>query len=133
MRTSEAISERGWTQEELSRIGEATELRLQSFRADGTLRRPVTVWVVRVGDDLVIRSGYGRASAWWRGTQTRGRGRISAGGLDREVAFVVADDELAGMASEAYRTKYRAYGQVSIGPMTSRAAADATLILVPVT
>lgn len=105
MRTSDAVSERDWTREELSRIGQATELRLQSLRVDGTLRRPVTVWVVRVGVDLVVRSGYGRASAWWRGTQTPGRGRISADGLDREVAFVVADDELAGMASEAYRKK----------------------------
>ncbi|MEW1840050.1 DUF2255 family protein [Nonomuraea angiospora] len=52
---------------------------LASRRADGSLRRPVTMWVVRVGDDLYVRCMNGRAGAWYRGAQTRHQGRITAG------------------------------------------------------
>ena len=44
-----------WTSEELDKIGEAEELELASVRRDGSLRRPVTMWVVRAGDDLYVR------------------------------------------------------------------------------
>src|SRR5438309_1225353 len=39
-----------WTRNDLGRIGAAEELQLASFKEDGTLRKPVTIWVVRVGD-----------------------------------------------------------------------------------
>ena len=42
--------------EELSRIGEAQEWQLASARPDGTIRPYVTMWVVRAGDDLYVRS-----------------------------------------------------------------------------
>jgi hypothetical protein len=45
-----------WTNEELDKIGNAEELRIASLRSDGTLREPVIIWVVRVGDDLYVRS-----------------------------------------------------------------------------
>jgi hypothetical protein len=45
-----------WTDEQLDRIGTAQELGVASLRADGTLRQPVTIWVVREGDDLYVRS-----------------------------------------------------------------------------
>jgi hypothetical protein len=41
-----------WTSDELSKIGAAEELQIESVRRDGTLRTPVTIWVVRHGDDL---------------------------------------------------------------------------------
>ena len=40
-----------WTSEELTRIGNAEELRVSSLRADGTLRPYVTIWVVGSGQD----------------------------------------------------------------------------------
>ena len=49
-----------WTSEELLKIAAAEELELASVRPDDTLGKPVTIWVVRVGDDLYVRS--------WRGT-----------------------------------------------------------------
>ena len=45
-----------WTSDELDRIGAAEELELASLRRDGTLRPYVTMWVVRAGDDLYVRS-----------------------------------------------------------------------------
>jgi hypothetical protein len=68
-----------WTNEELDRIGAAEELEVASLRADGTLRRPVTIWVIREGDDLYVRSWRGRSGAWYRGTQERHQGHIRAG------------------------------------------------------
>jgi hypothetical protein len=49
-----------WTTEELTKVGEADELSLQSLRGDGTPRDPVTMWVVRHGDDLYVRAVKGR-------------------------------------------------------------------------
>ena len=46
----------GWTNEELEKIAAADELELASTRSDGSLRKPVTIWVVRYGDDLYVRS-----------------------------------------------------------------------------
>jgi hypothetical protein len=45
-----------WTSDELTKIGTADELLITSLRRDGTLRNPVTVWVLRHGDDLYVRS-----------------------------------------------------------------------------
>ena len=45
-----------WTNDELDQIGDADELRIAALRPDGTLRNPVTIWVVRRGDELYVRS-----------------------------------------------------------------------------
>lgn len=44
------------TGDELVKIGSAEKLEIAPLRKDGTLRKPVIIWVVRVGDDLYIRS-----------------------------------------------------------------------------
>jgi hypothetical protein len=67
-----------WTSEELTRIAAADELELASLRAAGTWRNPVTIWVVRHGEDLYVRSVNGPDAAWFRGTQARRGGRIRA-------------------------------------------------------
>ncbi|HEX6451465.1 MAG TPA: DUF2255 family protein, partial [Trebonia sp.] len=41
-----------WTDDELRRIGGATELQVASLRPDGTLRPYVTIWGVQSGSDL---------------------------------------------------------------------------------
>ena len=71
----------GWTSDELARIGTAEELQIASLRRDGTLRNPRTIWVVRVVDDLYVRSMYGRDGGWFPGTQVRHEGHIQAGGV----------------------------------------------------
>jgi quercetin dioxygenase-like cupin family protein len=49
-----------WTDDELRRVGDATELQLASRRSDGTLRRFTTMWVVRVGDVWIDAIAQGR-------------------------------------------------------------------------
>ena len=43
-----------WTSDELNKIGNAEELRIATLRHDGTLRKPVIIWVVRLEDDSMF-------------------------------------------------------------------------------
>jgi len=56
-----------WSSEELRRIGQAEELQLASARAGGPLRKYVTMWVVRAGDAVYVRSAYGSSNPWSAG------------------------------------------------------------------
>jgi hypothetical protein len=121
-----------WTSNELNKIGTAEELEIASLRRDGTLRNPVTIWVVRVGDDLYVRPVNGRTSAWFRGTQVRHEGHIRAGGVDKDVAFVEeSDSNINDQIDAAYRTKYRRYAASIISTTVSPEARSATIKLVP--
>ena len=120
-----------WTREELDKIATADELELASLRPDATLQGPVTMWVVRHGDDLFVRSMNGREGAWYRGTQTRHQGNIRAGGVEKDVSFVDASLDLGDQIDAAYRNKYRRYGASYIDPIVSRDARRATIKLVP--
>jgi len=121
-----------WTSNELNKIGTAEELQITSPRRDGTLRNPVTIWVVRLGDDLYVRSVNGRTSAWFRGTQVRHEGHIRAGGVDKDVTFVEeATLDINDQIDAAYRTKYRRYAASIISHITSPEARTATIKLVP--
>jgi hypothetical protein len=68
-----------WKADELAAIAAASELEITSRRPDGTLRKPVTIWVVRVGEDLYVRSVRGSEGSWYRGSRQRDEGRIEAG------------------------------------------------------
>jgi hypothetical protein len=121
-----------WTSDELQKIGTAEELQLASLRQDGTLRKPVTIWVVRVGDNLYVRSVHGHNSGWFRGTQTRHEGRIHAGGVDKNVTFVEeTDSNINEQIDAAYRTKYSRYAASIINSTLTPEARAATLKLVP--
>ncbi len=120
-----------WTSDELNKIGTAEELEIASLRRDGTLRNPVTIWVVRLGDDLYVRSVNGRTAAWFRGTQARPEGHIQAGGIDKDVTFVDADPDLNDQIDAAYRAKYRRYAASIISSIVSPEARSATIKLVP--
>lgn len=121
-----------WTEDELNSIGAAGELQLRSCRRDGTLRSPVTMWVAREGDDLYVRAFRGPDGAWYRGARTRHEGHISAGGVDKDVAFVEEPDSgVNDKIDDAYRAKYRRYGAQYLDPMLAAAARAATIRLVP--
>jgi hypothetical protein len=118
-----------WTSDELDRIGGAEELEIASLRRDGTLRKPVTIWVARHGDELYVRSVHGRTSSWFRGVQVRHEGHIQAGGVDKDVLLVGTDD-LNDEIDAAYRAKYHRYAESIVGSIVSPEARAATLKLV---
>ncbi len=119
-----------WTNDELDRIAAADELEMAPRRDDGTLRRPVPVWVVRDGDDLYVRSFRGTDGGWWRTARAVHEGHIRSGGVDKDVTFVqVADSEVDDRVDAAYRTKYGRFGDAYVAPLV--AARSTTLRLVP--
>ena len=122
-----------WTSDELTKIGTAEELEIASLRRDGTLRKSRTIWVVRAGDDLYVRSVNGRTSDWFRGVQTRHEGHIKAGGVDKDVTFeeVDSDSNLNDQIDAAYRAKYRRYAASIISSIVSPKARAATVRFVP--
>jgi hypothetical protein len=118
-----------WTSAELDEIGAAEEIDLASLRRDGTLRNAVTMWVVRHGDDLYVRSVNGRTSSWFRGAQTRHEAHIQAGGVHKDVTLVETDDA-GDEVDAAYHAKYgRRYPSIVPGIVAPEARA-ATLKLV---
>jgi len=119
-----------WTSAELTSIGAAEELRIASLRHDDTLRKPVIIWVVRHGDDLYVRSVNGPMAAWFPGAQERREGHIWVGGIEKDVTFVDADDDISDALDAAYQTKYR-HTPSSVSHITSPAARSATLRPVP--
>lgn len=121
-----------WTRNDLERIGAADELQLATFKKDGTLRRPVVIWVVRVGDELYVRGYRGPETAWFRQTQRRPEGRIGAGGVTKDVTLVDAssDKALNNEIDAAYQAKYRRYSATYVDPMITPQARATTLKLV---
>jgi hypothetical protein len=121
-----------WTNDELRAVAAAEELELASVRPDDTLGHPVTIWVVRVGNDLYVRSWKGDAGAWFCATQERHAGHIEAGGIGKDVSFVAeTDDDLNDRIDAAYRTKYRRHGGRYVDPMVAPTARSTTIKLVP--
>lgn len=122
---------RTWTSDELTGIGDAQELEITTFRKDGTPRASVPIWVVRVGDDLYVRSWRGREGAWFRAALGRREGRIRAGGVEKDVTFVEERDPAINDQIDAvYREKYRR-SAAYVPPMVSPDARATTLKLVP--
>ena len=120
-----------WTSDQLDKIGRAEEVQIASKRRDGTLRKPVTVWAVRHGDDIYVRSVRGPSGLWFRGTQERHEGRIRAGGVQQDVAFIDADDDVNKEVDAAYRAKYRRYAGSILNSVLTPEARSTTIKLVP--
>ena len=120
-----------WTNDELTRIGRAEELQVASERPDGTMRPYVTIWVVRVGDELYVRSAYGPDNPWFVRAKASGRGRIRAGGVEKDVTFLEADATLHEAIDAAYHAKYDRHGPRIVGTVVGPKVRDLTLRLEP--
>jgi hypothetical protein len=120
-----------WTDTDLDRIGTADELSIAPLRADGSPGRPTTIWVVRVDDDLYVRSWHGRSGGWFRRGLRSHQGHIEAGGVDRDVDLTEPDSAVRGAVDQAYRDKYGRYGDTYVVPMVGDDAAAATFRLTP--
>jgi hypothetical protein len=120
-----------WTSDQIDKFGRAEELQIASIRHDGTLGKPVTIWVARHGDDLYVRSVRGRSGHWFRSAQERHEGRISAGGLQQDVTFVDAGHDVDDEVDAAYRAKYRRYAGSILNSVLTPAARSTTIKLVP--
>jgi hypothetical protein len=119
-----------WSAAELDRIGGARELQIAPRRTDGSLPRPLPIWVVCVGDGLYVRSWRGAEGSWCRTASATHKGHISAGGIERDVSFTEPGEDVNDTVDAPYRAKY---GRDSsyVEPMVAPSARATTLKLIP--
>jgi hypothetical protein len=154
MMADTAPTARTWSTAELEQIASRDELDVAPRRGDGTLTKPRIVWMVRVGDDVYVRSVKGTEGSWYRTTRGTGEGHVSTGTVDKDVAFLdVVDsgdtgstddtddtdgsnkttgstDNLQDRIDAAYRAKYSRYPG-PVASITADKARATTMRLVP--
>jgi hypothetical protein len=120
-----------WTSDELTGIADSAELQLASYRPDDSLGPFTTMWVVRSGDDLYVRSAGGPQRPWYRRALASGSGRLRAGGVERDVTFADVPPEANDSIDTAYHAKYDRYGPGPVSHVTGHAAHAVTIRLIP--
>jgi len=120
-----------WRQDDLAAIGGADEVGIASTRPDGSVRPYVTIWAVRVGDDLYIRSAHGGDNPWYRRALASGTGRIRGGGIERDVSFEPAGAEQQQAIDAEYHRKYDRYGAKIVDSVVGEPVHALTLRLRP--
>lgn len=120
-----------WSPDELARFGRATEVQVASRRRDDSLRAYVTIWVVRAGDGVYVRSAHGPDNGWYRRAKASGAGRVRAAGVERDVTFEETGPAVVGAVTAAYHAKYDRYGPAIVGTVVSPEAEQLTLRIAP--
>ncbi|MGH8994488.1 MAG: DUF2255 family protein [Acidimicrobiales bacterium] len=118
-----------WTPQDLDRIGSADEIGIAPLRPDGTLRSYTTIWVVRVSDEMYVRSYRGPDGAWYRAALRSHQGRLRVGGVERDVILQGDPAPDPEALNEAYRAKYGRSPYADA--ISTDAAAATTLRVVP--
>ena len=119
-----------WNEDELRRLAAPQELEIAPVRRNGELRKPTIIWAVRADDDLYARAAYGPSTGWHRVARANGKGRIKAGGVEKDVTFEDADPSTYDAVDAAYRAKYGQYASIVDG-ITNDEARATTLRLRP--
>lgn len=101
-----------WTPEAARAVTAPQEVQILTRRADGTLRRPRTIWIVGEGDRVFVRSTNGRNADWFRRAIATGARQVIARGTTYDVTFTQADDDDLVSVDAAYRTKYGLHSSI---------------------
>src|SRR4051812_23442980 len=116
-----------WTNDQLDRLGQAEEVRVESVGDDGKLGKPVTIWAVRHGDAIYVRSVRGREGRWYRGALEAKQGGFRGGGVEQDVPFEEAKPGVEREVDAASRTKYRRYAGAILNSVLTPQARAATV------
>ena len=123
-----------WSSDDLNVFGGAGEVEVSSVRRDGSQSRDRIVWIVRVGDELYLRSVNGPDAAWYRSTRSRHQGRLTTRGITREVSWVDVDaagqPDIDPAIDAEYARKYRG-STLAIAHINSPAARSTTMRVDP--
>jgi hypothetical protein len=119
-----------WNPAELETIAATREVDVSSLREDGALTKPVTIWAVRVGDELYVRSVRGDSGGWYKAAERRHEGRLEAGDTAVDVAFEDAAHHLDEEIDDAYKEKY-GYPSDPVDSINTDAAQATTIRVVP--
>ena len=119
-----------WTAEQVAQIASAGEVQVQVRRRDGSLSRPMTIWLVGDADRVFVRSTNGRTATWFRGAIATGFGQIVSGGTASEVSFTEACEADLPAVDAAYRQKYGHYASI-VDHLIGHGPREATLQVRP--
>jgi hypothetical protein len=119
-----------WNPTELATIATEREVEISSLREDGTLTKPVTIWAVRVDEELYVRSVRGDEGGWYKAAERRHEGRIEAGDTALDVTYEDAPHHLDDEIDAAYKEKY-GYPSSSVDSITTDAAQATTVRIAP--
>jgi hypothetical protein len=96
-----------WSTDELRTIAQNDDLHIAPFREDGkTYGTPTWIWSVAVGDVLYVRPYNGTQSRWYQAALRQKAGRITAGGMTKDVTFEPVAGSIDELVDDAYRAKY---------------------------
>lgn len=97
-----------WTTDELRAIASTDDFHIAPFRADGaTLGTLTWIWSVVVDDAVHVRAYNGTNSRWYQSARSQRAGRITADGVEKDVAFIpIEDAALNDRIDPAYKAKY---------------------------
>ncbi len=119
-----------WSKDELRKIAEADDLHISPLREDGvTYGTPTWIWSVAGDDALYVRGYNGQKSRWYQAAVRQKAGRISAGGMTKEVTFEPIEGPINNRIDDAYRAKY--HGSPYLSPMIGARARSATVKVMP--
>jgi hypothetical protein len=119
-----------WNSADARAVAKPEEVQLATRRQDGTLRKPRTIWIVRDGDHVFIRSTNGRTADWFRAATASGAGRVIAGETAYEVVFRETDDADLSRVDASYRAKYGRFSSI-VDHLVEAGPRAATLEVLP--
>jgi hypothetical protein len=96
-----------WNAEELARIAEPEMFDLSAQLEDGTMPKTVGIWAVAVDGRLFVRSYTGLEGKWYAPALASMQGRVSAGGVTKDVRFErITDEAINALIDAEYLRKY---------------------------
>jgi hypothetical protein len=120
-----------WRKDELKKIADTDDLHISPLREDGiTYGTPTWIWSVVIDDSLYVRAYHGTASRWYKAAMQQKRGRITAAGVTKNVAFEPVDGPINDDVDEAYREKHK--NSPYLQPMISTRSRSATVKIDPI-
>ena len=119
-----------WSADELRKFADTDDLHISPFREDGkTYGTPTWIWSVVVDDALYVRAYNGQESRWYHAAVQQKAGRVTTGGMTKEVTFEPVEGPINGRIDDAYRAKYR--NSPYLTPMIGAGARAATVNVIP--
>jgi hypothetical protein len=117
-----------WTPEQLGGLHRTAELEVAVRRPDGHEGRWTPVWVVVVGEQVLLRTWQRRDTGWYGGVLRTGAAHVRIPGMRAEVVVEPADARSRAAVDKAYAAKY---GREGARSMITEEAAASTLRLTP--
>ena len=96
-----------WSQNELKIANQESNLYISISNPDGSIHKPTWIWFTVVGKYLYCRGAAGTKARWYQSAKREGKGRVSFGGVEKDVKFEFpTDKKTLDQVDASYRKKY---------------------------